>query len=113
MTISFREFPEELDLGEDKQISIVAGLPSLTQPDKPHEPVAFSVALVRSHNAGPNKVSCVPLVNRLPRRAIVAHFDGPRNKEITITSMRLEAVPAQADAPRFEVELDPRVGFIV
>ena len=113
MTLSFREFPEELDLGEDKAVLIVAGLTSLTQPDKPHEPVALSVALVRSLDVWPDKVSRVPLVNSLPRRAIVAHFDGPRNKEITTTSMRLEAVPAQADAPRFEVELDPRVGFIV
>ena len=28
-------------------------------------------------------------------------------------SIRLEAVVADADAPRFEVELDPRVGLIV
>ena len=94
MTFSFREFPEELDLGEDKVVCIVAGLPSLTHPDKRHEPVALSVALVRSLDVWPDKVSRVPLVNRLPRRAIVAHFNGPRNKEITTTSdrMRLEAV---------------------
>ena len=113
MTFSFREFPEELDLGEDKVVCIVAGLPSLTHPDKRHEPVALSVALVRSLDVWPDKVSRVPLVNSLPRRAIVAHFDGPRNREMMASIVRLEAVPAQADAPRFEVELDPRVDFII
>ena len=80
--------------------------------DKSHEPVVLMGALVRPYGPGLEKLARVPLVNSLPRQTIVAHFDHQRHKEVRIARMGHETVPAQADPPRFEVELDKRVWFI-
>ena len=107
---SFGDFPEELDVGQAKVVIVQRILSCLPQLHKPNEPVATPEAVVRTHNVLAVQVLCVALINSLPRGSIITDFNGPRQQAVPSTGS--DAVLTEADASRFEVELDTRVGFV-